>query len=196
MVGGPVEADDLSSEIVLSLAQATSSSISRVSQSAKETSALSTILVSSPARSIGMVLTTTAPALVAASQQATIAGLLADRIRMRLPGLHAIVLDQGMRDAVGPVGQLLVGAAAAIADQRGMVAEALARPCIGQFHAGVQAIGIIEAVEQQIRPLVRRRQPVAGESINMRRWSKHHTLRKRAHASGMPGLESGRISKI
>jgi hypothetical protein len=39
-----------------------------------------------PARSIGMVLTTTAPALVAASQQATIAGLLADRISTRLPG--------------------------------------------------------------------------------------------------------------
>jgi len=33
-----------------------------------------------------MVLTTTAPALVAASQHATIAGLLAERIRMRLPG--------------------------------------------------------------------------------------------------------------
>lgn len=50
-------------------------------------SALSMIFLSSPARSIGMVLTTTAPALVAASQQAIIAGLLAERIRMRLPGL-------------------------------------------------------------------------------------------------------------
>ena len=44
-------------------------------------------LVSSPARSIGMVLTTTAPALVAASQAATSAGLLPERIRTRLPGL-------------------------------------------------------------------------------------------------------------
>jgi hypothetical protein len=34
-----------------------------------------------------MVLTTTAPALVAASQTATIAGLLAERISTRLPGL-------------------------------------------------------------------------------------------------------------
>ena len=50
------------------------------------TSALSTICPSSLARSIGMVLMTTAPALVAASQQATMAGLLADRIRTRLPG--------------------------------------------------------------------------------------------------------------
>ena len=45
------------------------------------------ILANSPARSIGMVFTTTAPALVAASQQATIAGLLALRISTRLPGL-------------------------------------------------------------------------------------------------------------
>ena len=44
-------------------------------------------LVSSPARSIGMVLTTTAPALVAASHAATSAGLLPERIRTRLPGL-------------------------------------------------------------------------------------------------------------
>jgi len=48
---------------------------------------LSTILVSSPARSIGMVLTTTAPAFVAASQAATSAGLLPERISTRLPGL-------------------------------------------------------------------------------------------------------------
>ena len=58
----------------------------RVSQSARAISALSTILASSPARSIGMVLTTTAPALVAASQQATIAGLFGERISTRLPG--------------------------------------------------------------------------------------------------------------
>ena len=52
----------------LSLAQATSSSHQRLSQSASAISALSTIWSSSPARSIGMVLTATAPALVAASQ--------------------------------------------------------------------------------------------------------------------------------
>jgi hypothetical protein len=58
-----------------------------VSHSAWVISALSTMAVSSPARSIGMVFTTTAPALVAASQQATIAGLFADRISTRFPGL-------------------------------------------------------------------------------------------------------------
>ena len=39
------------------------------------------------AGSIGIVLTTTAPAFVAANQQATMAGLLAERISTRLPGL-------------------------------------------------------------------------------------------------------------
>ncbi len=70
----------------LSLAQATSSSISRVSQSARAILALSTICANSPARNMGMVLTTTAPALVAASQQATMAGLLAARTSTRFPG--------------------------------------------------------------------------------------------------------------
>ena len=68
------------------MAHATSSSISRVSQSATVISALSTICVSSPARSIGIVFTTTAPAFVAANQHATMAGLFADRISTRLPG--------------------------------------------------------------------------------------------------------------
>ena len=126
VVGRAVEADDLFRNR-LSLAQATISSISRVSQSASVISALSTILASSPARSIGIVLTTTAPALVAASQQATIAGLLAERISTRLPGFDAVVLDQRVRQPVRPVGELLVGAAAAIADQRRVVAEAALR---------------------------------------------------------------------
>ena len=66
--------------------QATSSSIIRVSQRASRTRAFSTIFASSPARSIGIVFTTTAPALVAASQHPTIAGLLAERISTRFPG--------------------------------------------------------------------------------------------------------------
>ena len=71
----------------LVFAQATSSSAMRLSVSASPISALSTILLNSPARSIGMVLTTTAPAFVAASHAATSAGLLPERIRTRLPGL-------------------------------------------------------------------------------------------------------------
>src|SRR5581483_3250259 len=71
---------------LLSLAQATSSSAMRLSQSASLISALSTIFDSSRARNSGMVLTTTAPALVAASQAATRAGLLPERMSTRLPG--------------------------------------------------------------------------------------------------------------
>ena len=70
----------------LSAAQVCSSSSSRVSHSAWLICALSTMVPSSPARSMGMVLTTTAPTLLAASQHATIAGLLAERINTRLPG--------------------------------------------------------------------------------------------------------------
>ena len=86
MVGGPVKSDDRLQE--LAVLGATDQLIHQpVSHSANEISALSTIFASSPERSIGMVLTTTAPAFVAASQHATIAGLFADRIRTRLPGL-------------------------------------------------------------------------------------------------------------
>jgi hypothetical protein len=81
----PVEATTFFRK-ALSLAEATSSSISRVSQSASEISALSTIFLSSPVLSIGIVLTTQAPAFVAASEQATVAGLLAERISTRVPG--------------------------------------------------------------------------------------------------------------
>ena len=71
---------------LLCLAQEVISSMSLVSQRACVISAFSTYFRSSPARSRGIVLTTTAPTFVAASQQATIAGLLADRIRTRFPG--------------------------------------------------------------------------------------------------------------
>ena len=60
MVGCPVKSNDGFQELALSLAQPTNSSINRVSQSANEISALSTIFASSLQRSIGMVLTTAA----------------------------------------------------------------------------------------------------------------------------------------
>src|SRR6266545_6154301 len=75
----------------LVFAHATSSSAMRLSVSASAISALSIILPSSPARSIGMVLTTTAPALVAASQAATSAGLL--------PG-HRVLIRSGNNPAL------------------------------------------------------------------------------------------------
>ena len=129
VVGGAVEADDAAAETAVLGAGDQFVGDRGVSQSARPISALSTIFVSSPARSSGMVLTTTAPALVAASQQATIAGLLAERISTRLPGLTPKSSTSACASRLRPVGQLLVGALSSVADQRGVIAEALARPC-------------------------------------------------------------------
>ena len=49
-----------------------------------------------------------------------------------------------------------------------MVAEALLDQPVGQFNAGVEVFGIIETVEQEIRPLIRRRQMIARERVDMR----------------------------
>ena len=61
-------------------------------------------------------------------------------------GLDAEILDQRMRDAVGPIRELLVGAAAAIADQRDVIAETARHHAIGQFDGGIELLGIVEAV--------------------------------------------------
>ena len=66
--------------------QCCSSSASRLSHSAALTWALSMICANSPARSSGMVGTTTRPALSAPSKPAAIMGLLPPRSKMRLPG--------------------------------------------------------------------------------------------------------------
>jgi len=52
---------------------------------------------------MGMVLTTTAPALVAASQQATMDRLVGCTDQHAVTGPHAVVLDQRAREPVGPV---------------------------------------------------------------------------------------------
>jgi hypothetical protein len=61
-----------------------------------------------------------------------------------------------MRQAVGPVGQFLVGALAAVADQRDPVAPALFDDTVGQFDRGIQIFRILKLgpVEQQVRPLL------------------------------------------
>ena len=96
-----------------------------------------------------MVLTTTAPALVAASQQATSAGLFGGADEDAVAGLDAEILDQRVGDPVGPVRQFLVGPAAAIADQRDVVAEAARHQAVGQFDAGVELVGIVETAESE-----------------------------------------------
>ena len=72
-----------------------------------------------------------------------------------------------MRQAVGPVGQLLVRAPPAVADQRRVVAESLLDQAVGQLDRGVEVLGVVEAVEQELRPLVERREMVAGERVDV-----------------------------
>ena len=92
-------------------------------------------------------------------------------------GLDAVVLDQRMRDPVAPVRQLLVGAAAAVADQRDMIAEATLDHPVGQLDRGVQPFGIREGVQQVLRLQVRRRQVVPREGVDVRCRSEHrHVL--------------------
>ncbi len=94
--------------------------------------------------------------------------------------LDSEILDQRVGDAIGPVGKLFVGAAAAVADQRDVVAEAARHHAVGQFDAGVEFLGIVEAVERNLRPLLRRRQVVAREGVGVRRAAKR--LQSHGHA--------------
>ena len=138
VVGGAVETDHLLEEFAGLGAGDQLVGDAAVGQSASAISALSTILPSSPARSIGMVLTTTAPALVAASQARDQRRIVAGADQHAVARLDAVVLDQRMRQPVRPVGQFLVGAPAAIADQRDVVAEAALDHAVGQFDRGVE----------------------------------------------------------
>ncbi len=74
-----------------------------------------------------------------------------------------------MRQAVRPVGQFLVGALAAIADQRDTIAEALLDHAVGQFDRGVQIVGVLKLrpVENQFRPLLRWRQIAPRKIIDV-----------------------------
>jgi hypothetical protein len=76
-----------------------------------------------------------------------------------------------MRQAVGPVGQLLVGALAAIADQRDAIAKTLFDDAVSQFDRGVEIVRILKlrAVEQQRRPLLQRRQASPRKIVDMAR---------------------------
>ena len=49
-----------------------------------------------------------------------------------------------MREPVRPIRQFFIGAAAAVADQRDVVAKAFFDHSIGQFDAGVETFGILE----------------------------------------------------
>ena len=96
-------------------------------------------------------------------------GIVAGTDQHAVAGLDAVILDQRMRQAVGPVGEFLVGALAAVADQRDIVAEPLFDDAVGQFDRGVEIFGVLEfrPVQPQFRPLFWRRQISPREIIDM-----------------------------
>ena len=91
-----------------------------------------------------------------------------------MTGLHAVVLGERVRQAVGPVGELLVGAPPTVADQRRVIAEALLDQAIGQLDGGVEVLRVVEAVEQQLGPFVERRQMVTRERVDVSGGSELH----------------------
>jgi hypothetical protein len=79
-----------------------------------------------------------------------------------------------MRKTVRPIRQLLVGALAAIADQRNAIAKSLFDDPIGQLDRDIEIFGIgeLRPVEPQFRPLVERRKISPREVVNVARWAK------------------------
>ena len=82
-----------------------------------------------------------------------------------------------MRKAVGPVSQFLVGALAAVADQRDVIAKALFDDAVGQLDRRIEIFRILKLgpVEQQFRPLLQWRQISPRKIVNMTRWAKGGT---------------------
>lgn len=78
-----------------------------------------------------------------------------------------------MSEPVAPVRQLLVGAAATVADQGCIVAETLVYHAVGEFDGGVQIIRIVITVEEEFRPFLAWRKVIARESVDMRRRAQH-----------------------
>ena len=75
--------------------------------------------------------------------------------------LHAHVIDQHMSDAVTPVGELFVGAAAAVTDQRRVVTEASLAHHVSQLDTDVDVFGVVELPQHQLGPECEWRQVVA-----------------------------------
>ena len=84
-----------------------------------------------------------------------------------IAGLDAVVLGEGVGEPIRPVGELLVGASTAVADQRRVVAHPLVDDPVGELDRGVEVLGILEPVEQQVGPLGERREIVAGERVDV-----------------------------
>src|SRR5436190_1574303 len=82
----------------------------------------------------------------------------------------AEVLREGVSQPVAPVRQLLVRAPSSVADERHMVAEPLLDHAVGQFNGDVDVLRILKLrpVEQQIGPLVGRRQMISRKGVHVR----------------------------
>ena len=89
-------------------------------------------------------------------------------------GFDAVIFNQRMRQAVQPVGKFLVGALAAVADQSDAIAVPLLDDPVVQFDRGVEIFGVLKLrpVEQQIRPLLERRQIPTAKIIDVPRRAK------------------------
>ena len=105
-------------------------------------------------------------------------GIVAGADQHAVAGLDAVILHQRMRQAVRPVGEFLVGALAAVADQRRSIAEPLLDNAVGQFDRGIEIFGVLKfrPVENQFRPCSWRRQISPREIIDMPRWAKFKFL--------------------
>src|SRR6185295_20206790 len=70
----------------------------------------------------------------------------------------------------GPVRQLLVGTAAAVANQRDVVAKAPLDQALGELDGGIEVVRILKlrSRQQQLRPVAAGRQIVAREGIDVR----------------------------
>ena len=144
---------------------------------------------SSRARSAAIVVTTTPPALSTPSQAATVHGLLGERSSTRLPGTRprsststcATWLARSQQLAVGPH-RRRPGVRSA-----GRSAPCSAMTASSSSTAGVEPLGVLQRGrgELQRRPLVGRRQVVAGEGVDVA--ASGTSVRAHASASGRRG---------
>ncbi len=93
---------------------------------------------------------------------------------------HSHPPGQHMGDAVHPLRNLRVAPGLARRAHAGTVAQSTRQPAIQQLGDAIQMLGIVEPIQQQVRPLVPGRQVVAGEAV-------FHGLRHQACRGGCAG---------
>ncbi len=153
---------------------ASSSSARRASQSACETCALVMTSVSSFARSSGIVPTAMPPAFITANQQAACSGLFGRPQQHAIAGDETEILDQHAGDPVRVRQEVGIGPAQSVRrHDRGPLAPAALDRAIEQRRRAVQALRILQLrqLEDELGPLLPRRQVVPGERVEMRRVS-------------------------